>query len=311
MIETPVQQREARLGVVYGLAAYSIWGFTVIYWKFLFEVGVLEVLSHRVVWASVILGLVMLARKRFSFIWAMVRNPRTLGLLLLTGALLAVNWSIFVWTVLSDQVLQASLGYYINPLVNVLLGYFLLKERMSRLQSASVGLAALGVIGMLVVGGSIPWPALALAGSFAVYGYLRKATGVVALDALFVELGVFVPVAGGALYWLHMQGGTSFGPANPGLSLLLICGGLVTLAPLAFFGESVRRVRLTTVGLMQYLAPTIQFFLAVLVYGEIFSLAYVVAFGFIWLGLALYTADVVVAGRRGERRSSRANQTLD
>lgn len=298
MPNTPVQQREARLGVLYGLAAYSIWGFTVIYWKFLFEVGVFEVLSHRVVWATVMIGAAMVVRKRLGPIWAMVSNLRTLGLLLVTGSLLAVNWSIFVWAVLTDQVLQASLGYYINPLVNVLFGYFLLKERMSRLQTVSVGLAAIGVAGMLVVGGTVPWPALTLAVTFAIYGYLRKATGVVALDALFVELAIFAPVALAVLFWLHGQGGSVFGPANPGLSALLVLGGLVTLAPLAFFGESVRRVRLTTVGLLQYLAPTIQFFLAVFVYGEAFSAGYMVAFGCIWIGLALYTADVLVLERR-------------
>lgn len=284
---------QTRSGVLFGVAAYSLWGFSAIYWKWLFAAGAIEVLAHRVLWASVIIGVVLAMRKRLPYVLAMVRDWRTLRMLFLTGTLLAVNWSLFVWAVLTDQILQASLGYYINPLVNVLIGTFLLSEKMSRYQTGAVILAGLGVLAMVVIGGSLPWPALTLAITFAIYGYLRKVSNVVAMDALFIEMTLFVPVALIALYWINAGGDLVFGPANPLLSLLLICGGVVTFLPLAFFGESVRRVRLITVGFLQYIAPTIQFLLAVLVYGEHFSTGHIVAFGCIWLGLILYSIDAV------------------
>ncbi len=284
---------EAKLGVLYGVAAYSVWGFSAIYWKWLFAAGAIEVLAHRVLWASVIIGGVLVLRKRLPYVLAMVRDWRLLRMLLITGTLLAINWSIFVWAVLTDQILQASLGYYINPLVNVLIGTFLLSEKMSRLQTSAVALAGLGVLAMLVIGGSLPWPALTLAVTFAIYGYLRKVSNVVAMDALFIEMTLFVPIALVALYWLTVNGEPVFGPSDPLMSLLLIGGGAVTFLPLAFFGESVRRVRLITVGFLQYLSPTIQFLLAVLVYGENFSTGHIVAFGCIWLGLILYSIDAV------------------
>lgn len=288
---------EARLGVAYGVSAYVIWGFTVIYWKWLFAAGAMEVLAHRIVWASLIIGGVLVVRKRIPHVLAMIRTPRVMGMLVLTGALLAVNWSIFVWSVLTNQILQASLGYYINPLISVLIGYFLLHERMSRLQTLAVASAVVGVVAMLVISGSFPWPAMVLAVTFAVYGYLRKVSNVVAMDALFVEMTLFVPVALGVIYWLTTTNQTVFGPSNPVISALLILGGLVTFLPLAFFGESIRRIRLTTAGFLQYIAPTIQFFLAVLVYGEHFSAGHVAAFGCIWVGLILYSIDAVRKSR--------------
>lgn len=293
MDSTARDAREARLGVFYGIAAYSIWGFSVVYWKMLLSAGALEVLAHRVVWASVIIGTVLVLRKRTPHILAMMRDFRLMRLLVVTGALLAVNWTIFVWAVLTDQVLQASLGYYINPMVSVLIGTILLKEGMSRLQIWSVALAGLGVLAMLVISGSLPWPALTLAVTFAIYGYLRKTSNVVALDALFIEMTLFVPVALGVLIWLGAKGDTVFGPSNLLLSALLICGGLVTFLPLAFFGESVRRVRLITVGFLQYIAPTFQFLLAVFIYGEAFSAGHVAAFGCIWAGLVLFSFDAL------------------
>lgn len=285
--------RDARAGVLYGIAAYSLWGFSAIYWKWLFAAGAIEVLAHRVIWASVVTGVVLVIRKRLPFVLAMVRDWRILRMLILTGALLAVNWSLFVWAVLTDQILQASLGYYINPLVNVLIGTVLLSEKMSRLQISAVVLAGLGVLAMVVIGGSMPWPALTLALTFAIYGYLRKVSNVVAMDALFIEMTLFVPVTLAALYWLSLDRELAFGPSNPVLSVLLVCGGVVTFLPLAFFGESVRRVRLMTIGFLQYIAPTIQFLLAVLVYGELFTSGHLVAFGCIWLGLMLYSIDAL------------------
>lgn len=281
------------MGVAYGIAAYSVWGFSAIYWKWLFDAGAIEVLAHRVLWGSVIIGVVLAGRKRLPHVLALVRDWRMLRMLVITGSLLAINWSIFVWAVLTDQILQASLGYYINPLVNVLIGTLLLSEKMSRLQTCAVALAGLGVVAMLVIGGSLPWPALTLAVTFAIYGYLRKVSNVVAMDALFVEMAIFAPIALAALYWLNVSGEPGFGPSNPLMSLLLIGGGVVTILPLTFFGESVRRVRLITVGFLQYLAPTIQFLLAVLAYGELFTSGHIAAFGCIWLGLILYSVDAL------------------
>lgn len=287
---------DAQVGVLYGLGAYGLWGFSAIYWRVLREAAPLEVLAHRVLWAAVLIVLLLAWRRRLGAVLALVRDRRTLGLLAVSGALLAVNWSIFVWASMTGKILQASLGYYINPLVSVVIGTLLLGERMSRRQSLAVGFAAMGVLAMVLVSGSLPWPALTLAITFAIYGYIRKVTGVVAMDALFVETALFVPVGFGLLAFQSGHGGLAFGhDLVP--TLLLIGGGLVTLVPLSFFGEAVRRVRLSTVGLLQFLAPTLQFLLATLIFGEPFGLGQLVGFGFIWAGLALYTYEAIQQDR--------------
>ncbi len=290
----PQRQR----GVVYGVLAYGLWGFSVVYWKWLQSISALEVVSHRVLWAGVILGIIVLWRKRLPQIWSLFRTPRSLKILCITGVLLAINWTLFVWAVVNDQVLQASLGYYINPLVSVALGNLLLNESMNRFQTAAIALAAVGVLGMLVIAGEFPWIALTLAITFGIYGYLRKVGGFIATDALFVEMALFFPIVLTIIVGIEGAQGGVIANQDWLALLLLFGGGFVTFVPLMFFGEAVMRVRLSTMGLLQYIAPTTHFFLAVLIYGEIFTTGHAFAFACIWTALALYSGETLWRERR-------------
>lgn len=296
---------EAGRGVLYGIGAYSLWGLSAVYWKWLGSVGAGEVIAHRVLWAAVIIAAIVTWRRRWPLIRTLVGNRTDLIFLVMTSALIAVNWSLFVWAVFSDRLLEASLGYYINPLVNVALGVLLLKERLSRAQSVAVGLAAIGVLGLLLIGGVLPWISLTLAITFGFYGYLRKKRGFVAMDALMVEMGVCVPVVLFMIGVIEVNGDGSFGQGDLAAMVLLIGGGLVTFVPLAFFGEAVTRVKLSTMGLMQYIAPSIKFLLAVFLYGEIFTIGHAFAFACIWTALAIYSGESLWRERNGLRGEPR------
>jgi chloramphenicol-sensitive protein RarD len=296
------EKQESRLdGVLYGAGAYFFWGFSVLYWKLLAGVGPLETVSHRVLWAFFMLGGILWWRGRLPNAWQLLRVRKTFLILCLTSFLIAINWSIFVWTVMTDRVLQSSLGYYINPLVSIVIGYFLLHEKMNRLQITAIGLATLGVIGMVAITGYLPWPALALAFSFGIYGYIRKIAKFEALEALFLEMGICLPIVFGLILWAESTGQGTIGTGNLNGMILLIGAGLVTLVPLWLFGEGVIRARLSTMGMLQYLAPTIHFGLAVFVYQEPFTAGHIVAFGCIWLALVLYSFDAL-----WQERSNRA-----
>jgi chloramphenicol-sensitive protein RarD len=290
--------KEAFTGVLFGASAYLLWGFSVIYWKWLKHIGPLEVVAHRVLWAAVLLGLILRYRGRFGLALALLKDPRSRWILAASSALLAVNWSIFVWSVMTDQILQASLGYYINPLLSILIGFAVLGETMNRVQTLSVLIVAIGVTGMLLIGGSLPWPALALAITFAAYGYLRKIGAFVAIDALFIEMLFFVPVVLGIIFWIEIQGPSSLAAMSWQTILLLLGAGVITFAPLWCFGEGVARTRLTTMGLLQFIAPTTQFILAVWIYSEPFTRAHIFAFACIWLALAIYSGDLYWRDRR-------------
>lgn len=280
-------------GVLYGAGAYAIWGFSVLYWKLLTEIGPLEAISHRVIWASILLAGMLMWRGRLGQAWTLIKVRRNFLILCLTSALLALNWSIFVWSVMTDRILQASLGYYINPLVSIVIGYFLLHEKMNRLQLSAIALATLGVLGMVMINGSLPWPALTLAVTFGIYGYIRKVVNFVALEALFIEMTLCVPFVLVIIFWIERGGQGVIGAGDFGMIGLLVGAGLMTLTPLLLFGEAVTRVRLITMGLLQYIAPTTQFLLAVLIYGEAFTSGHIFAFICIWMALALYSGDTL------------------
>lgn len=292
------QNSESVSGILYGASAYILWGVTVIYWKFLSHVSAIEIVSHRVIWAAILLALILIYKRRFMLAIGLLKDRKRRWVLIGCGSFLAVNWSIFVWAIVSDRILEASLGYYINPLISVLIGFVFLAEKMNKIQVASVTLAALGVTGMLVINGSLPWPSLALAITFAIYGYLRKTGGFAALDALFVEVILFVPVGLGLLFWLEIGGQPHIASFSLATWLLLAGGGLVTFLPLWCFGEGVVRTRLTTMGLLQFIAPTVQFFLAVLIYGEPFTKGHIFAFTCIWAAVTVYIADIFLRDRQ-------------
>ncbi len=278
-------------GLAYGLAAFGIWGLVPVYFKAVGKVPPLEVLAHRVLWAvPILIGLVVIQRQGGAVRDA-VRSRKILGALLLTTVLIAWNWFVFIWAMANDHILQASLGYFINPLVNVALGVVFLRERLSRAAIVAVILASLGVGYLAVLGDEVPWVALTLAVTFGLYGLLRKTVAVGAVVGLTIETMILAPVALGYLAWLQRIGELRFGSGDLSLDLLLMLAGVVTTVPLLLFTQAARLLPLSTLGFLQYLAPTMHFALAVLAYGEPFHRHDLITFGCIWTALAIFTAD--------------------
>lgn len=288
---------ETRTGVFYGLAAYSSWGFLAAYFRALATVPAFEILAHRVAWSAPLLVGWLAIKGRLGEARAAVSDRRTLLPLLATTVLIAGNWLLYVIAVSTGRVLEASLGYYMNPLVNVLLGRLFLGERLRPLQKVAVGLAALGVAILTASFKVLPLLSLTLAVSFGFYGLLKKKIKTDGQVGLTIETSLLFPVALGYLIWLAATGGLRFGHGPGRHTLLLALSGLVTALPLAWFAQAVRRLRLSTVGLIQYLSPTIQLLLAVLAFGEAFRPVHAVTFAFLWTGLALYSADAFRASR--------------
>jgi chloramphenicol-sensitive protein RarD len=278
-------------GVLNALGCFSIWGLFPIYFKLLGQVPALEVLAHRILWSMVVLLALILVQGQWPALRAEFRDGRRLSFYLLTTLLISTNWLLYIWAVQHGRILEASLGYYINPLVNVVLGVLFLHERLHPRQWAAVALAGVGV-GALIVGyGTAPWIALSLALSFGSYGMLRKKAGHPATLGLGVETALLAPVALLFLLALATHGTGAFGAGDAHTDVLLLATGLITVAPLLMFLKATRLLRLSTVGLIQYMTPTLQFLLAVAVYREPFTAIHMAAFGCIWLALALYSAD--------------------
>ena len=278
------------------MAAYGLWGFMPLYIKAVRAVPLLEVLCHRVVWALVLLLPLVWRQGELGSVLVAVRRPRTLAILATSALAIALNWLVYIWAVVHRRLLEGSLGYYINPLVNVLLGVVVLGERLDRPVRVAVAIAAVGVAWLTLRLGQPPWIALALAASFGLYGLMRKLAPVGALAGLAIETALLMPLAGGYLVWAMLTGRSAFLAGSPTLSLLLLLAGPVTAIPLLFFAGAARRLPLSTMGFLQYLSPTLQFLLAVLVYGEPFDGSRAVAFGFIWTALAVFA---VYSARRG------------
>lgn len=285
------EARRRRIGVLYGVGAYGFWGLVPIYFKAVAHVRPLEVLAHRIVWSVVFLFALAMFRRNWGAVPEILRDRRKLGTLSLTTLLIAGNWLGFIWAVANDEVLQASLGYFINPLVNVLLGFLFLRERLRRWQTFSVLLATVGVCYLTIAAGEVPTLGLYLACSFGFYGLLRKKLDVGAVIGLSVETSLLLPLALGYLVVMMGRGQAEFGHVSWEMNLLLMAAGLVTSLPLLWFAEGARRLRLATMGFLQYLAPTGHFLLAVYAYGEEFSRPHLISFGLIWVALAIYSAD--------------------
>ena len=278
-------------GPLAAAAAYILWGLFPLYIKQLPAVPALEIVLHRSGWALLfVLGLLALLR-RFAWLPAVLRQPRTLGLFLLSALLLSANWLLYVWAINAHRVLDASLGYFINPLVNVLLGYAVLHERPRPLQWAAVALAAAGVLWLALGAGHVPWVSLLLALSFAFYGLLRKTATLGAIEGLALETLLLAPLSFGGMLWLAAQGQAHFGHDGLATDLWLLAGGPFTAVPLLLFAVGARRVTLATLGLLQYLGPSIQFVLGVFLYREPFSASRGIGFALIWAALALYSAE--------------------
>jgi chloramphenicol-sensitive protein RarD len=295
---SPEAAHTLRRGLLYGFLAYASWGFMPVYIKAVSAAPVLEVLSHRIVWAFVLLLLICWRRGDLLELASAVRQPRTLGVLAASTTAIAVNWLVYIWAVQNGHVLDSSLGYFINPLVNVLFGVLLLRERLDRTVRVAFAIAGLGVLWLAVRGGHVPWIALALATSFGSYGLLRKLAPVGALVGLTIETGLLTPIAGGYLVWAAAGGRAAIFAGSAWLDALLLFAGPVTAIPLLFFAGAARRLPLSTLGFLQYVSPTLQFLLAVLAYREPLDGPRLVAFALIWTALAIFA---VHTGRNARR----------
>jgi len=280
-------------GVLYGLAAYGIWGLFPLYFRLLDDASPMEVLGHRIVWSFVVLGIVLAMRRQWGLVRHLRGDPRAFELAALGGVLIAVNWGVYIWAVNNDHVVEAALGYFVNPLVTVAAGVVVLNERLRRAQMAALAIGAVSVAVLTVAYGRVPLIALVLACSFGGYSLVKKLVPLDAMSSLTVEAAVLTPVAVVGLGVIASSGDLAFGSEGLGLSVLLVSAGAVTVVPLVFFGAAARLVPLSMLGLMQYLTPTLQFLCGVVVFGESVSAARWAGFSLVWLALCVLTWDMV------------------
>lgn len=279
------------LGLVYAALAYTAWGLLPIFFKQLASVSAFEVVMHRTVWSLVFLLMVLAYRRHWAWLGAVLRSPRLLGAFTLSALLLAVNWCTYIWAVQNAHVLDASLGYFILPLVSVALGYSFLNERPRSGQWVALAVAAAGVVWLTLQAGRVPWVALVLAGTFGFYGLLRKIGALGALEGLTLETLLLSPMAVGALAYWASQGQGAFLHADRGVLAWLLLAGPLTAVPLLLFAGAARRVSMATMGILQYISPTLQLLVGVWLYGEPFEGPRVLGFGLIWGALVLYSLE--------------------
>ncbi|WP_433315209.1 EamA family transporter RarD [Micromonospora sp. CA-269861] len=294
-----------RLGYLYGLGAYLLWGFFPLYLKLLRPAGPLEILAHRIVWSVVFVALLLAALRNIGFLRALLRRPWAVAGIVAAAALIAVNWGTYIYGVNSDRVVETALGYFINPLVVVLLGVAVLRERLRPAQWVALGIGASAVVVLTVDYGRLPWLALTLAFSFAGYGLVKKRLGLPAAEGLFVESAVLALPALGYLAWLTAKADLTFGHVSAGHTALLVLAGAATAIPLLLFAGAANRLPLSSLGTIQYLTPTLQLGFGVLIFHEPMPPARLAGFALVWLALIVFTADAVQTSRR-TRRSRRS-----
>ena len=281
-----------------GVAAYSLWGAFPLYWPLLEPAGAVEILAHRILWSLVTMGVIAVVLRRGPRVRALFVDRRTFTLLALAAVVVTVNWATYIWGVNNGRVVETSLGYFINPLVTVLMGVFILRERLRPLQWVAMGVAAAAVGVLTLDYGRLPWVALILAFSFGSYGLAKKTANVGAIDSLVVETSVIAPVAAVYVGWLATSGQSSFASHGAGHALLFATTGIVTAIPLICFGGAAIRVPMVTLGLLQYLAPIFQFALGVLWFHEDMPAGRWIGFGLVWAALVLFTVEAVTHRRR-------------
>ncbi|NQV46725.1 MAG: EamA family transporter RarD [Rhodospirillaceae bacterium] len=286
------------IGPLAAITAFSLWGGYPLYFKAIKHVPAFEIMSHRVIWTVLFLGIVLVLRGRMSEVRRVFADLKLLRTLMLSSLLVSANWLVFIWAVGQERVLETSLGYYINPLVSVALGMIFLKERLNRWQFLAVALAVLGVGNMVVQFGAPPWVALSLAFLFGIYGLVRKVAPVGSFTGLFVETLLIAPPVLAYLIYLAIDGSGSFLAVDRTTDTLLVFSGLLTAAPLVLFAFAAKRLRLSSVGFFQYIAPTGHFLIAVYIFTEPFTDAHLITFGLIWLALAVYSVDSITERRR-------------
>jgi chloramphenicol-sensitive protein RarD len=297
--------KEQRAGLLYGIGAYGMWGLVPLFWPLLKPSGAMEILAHRMVWSLAIVGIALLALRRWGWIRELAREPRKLGLIALAAAVITVNWGLYIWSVNSGHVVEASLGYFINPLVTIAMGVLLLKERLRPAQWAAVGIGLAAVLVLAIGYGQPPWISLTLAFSFATYGLVKKKVNIGGLESLAAETAVQFLPAMAFLVWLGADGSATFGPHGAGHAALLAATGLVTAVPLVCFGAAAIRVPLSTLGLLQYLAPVFQFLLGILYFHEAMPAERWAGFALVWLALTCLTWDALRTARRNKTEALR------
>jgi len=284
-------------GFGYALTAYFMWGALPIYMKAMDTIPTLEVLAHRVIWSVPVALAILVWLGRTADLGRAFRTPRMLGMGMVTAALISVNWGIYVWAVQSGQAIEAALGYYINPLFSILLGRFLLKERLTRLQWGAVGLAALAVLVLTIEAGRLPILGLSLTLSWGFYAYFKRSLPIGPNQGFALEVILLLPFAAGFVIWQGMVGKAVFLNGDLPLTLLLLGCGVVTAVPLMIYANGAKLLRLSTMGILQYITPTLVFFVAVFVFGEPFSQGKAIAFPMIWAALALYSVELIRRAR--------------
>jgi chloramphenicol-sensitive protein RarD len=285
-------RKSMRIGLLCGLSAYSAWGVLPVYFKALGDIAPMLIVAHRIIWSLVALAVLVSVLRAWPKLYAAARQPRLLATLALTATLIAVNWLLYVYAINSGHILAGSLGYYLNPLANILLGRFFLAERLVRRQWAAVAIAAAGVAVLAAGALDTLWISLTLCMSFATYGLLRKRLAVDSLSGLMIETILLAPLAAAYLWYEAHNGVAIFGHARGDVALLL-AAGVISTTPLLLFTEAARRLPLATVGMLQFIAPTVQFLLAVLAYGEPVTRAHAIAFAAIWAAVALYMSGMI------------------
>ena len=282
-------------GIWNGLAAYVMWGFFPIYWKLLHEVPAMQVIGHRISWSFLLLIVVILFTKQWKDFRSAALTPKIIGIYAIAGVLLTINWLIYVWGVNSDFIVETSLGYFINPLISVLLGVLFLRERLRTMQWIPVGLAAAGVIYLTVTYGRLPWIALSLAVSFGFYGLMKKLAPLGSLYGLTLETALVFPIALVYLAFAGFNGTGSFLHEGRLTDILLIGTGVVTSIPLLMFASAARQIPLTMIGVLQYVAPTLQFLIGVFLYHEAFDQSRLIGFGLVWIALVIFWVENYLA----------------
>ncbi|MFI8001857.1 EamA family transporter RarD [Streptomyces sp. NPDC086010] len=289
---------EQRAGLLYGIGAYGMWGLVPLFWPLLEPSGAVEILAHRMVWSLGVVGIALLVLRRWAWIGELLRRPRTLGLIAVAATVISVNWGLYIWSVNNGHVVEASLGYFINPLVTIAMGVLLLGERLRPAQWTAVAIGFAAVLVLAIGYGQPPWISLVLAFSFATYGLLKKKVGMGGLESLAAETAVLFVPASGFLVWLGVRGDATFLAGGGGHGALLAATGLVTAIPLVCFGAAAIRVPLSVLGLLQYLAPVFQFGLGILYFHEEMPPERWAGFGLVWVALVLLTWDALRTARR-------------
>ncbi len=288
-----------RKGLLIAASAFVLWGLMPLYWHLLKAVPSLQIVAHRVLWCTILVAVWLLWSQGRGWFKAILAKPRLAAMLALSGVCIGINWGLYIWAVNAGHVIESSLGYFINPLLNVVIGTLFLRERLNPTQWVSVAITAAGVLWLTFTYGSVPWIALALAGSFGLYGLIRKLAAVDSVTGLGFENTVLLLPALGYLLWIESSGqGGFFSGWGVGVDALLIFAGVLTALPLIAFSFAVRRVPLSTIGLMQYIAPTMQFLIGVFVFREAFDRNRAIGFIVIWIALAIFAFDSVRRARR-------------